>query len=87
MDVKRIDLRDADRSPVVLRDVRKLNGLLMAHGYGPEGLRNKAGLPSNRAGAATRAALGAFQVRTGTGTAGKADHICGPATWLALIEE
>lgn len=85
-DVKTLDLRNADKSPVVLRDVRKLNALLLAHGYGPAGMHT-AGVPSNRAGTQTRAALGSFQVRTGTGTAGAPDFICGQATWSALIEE
>lgn len=85
-DVKTLDLRAADRVPVVLRDVRKLNALLLAQGYGPGGLQ-ESGVPSNRAGFATRAALGKFQVKTGTGTAGEADYMCGPATWTALIEE
>lgn len=85
-DVKTIDLRSADRTPVILRDVRKLNALLLAHGYGPTGLHTN-GVPRDRAGSVTREALGAFQVRTGTGTAGKPDYICGQATWLALVEE
>lgn len=85
-DVKKIDLRNADRQPVVLRDVRKLNGLLLAHGYGPAGLHH-GGVPTNRASLATRRAVGSFQVKTGTGTAGKADYIVGDLTWAALIEE
>jgi len=84
-DVKTIDLRGADKTPVVSREVRKLAALLLAHGYGPTGLHT-GGVPTNRAGIATRRALGAFQVKTGTGTAGKADYIAGDATWAALIE-
>lgn len=85
-DVETIDLRGADRTPVVAPEVRKLNALLLAHGYGPTGLQ-RLGVPHNRASSATRRALGAFQVKTGTGTAGKPDYVCGAATWAALIEE
>jgi hypothetical protein len=84
-DMQKIDLRGADKQPAMFPEVRKLNALLLAHGYGPAGLQ-RGGVPHNRASSATRRALGAFQVKTGTGSAGKADYICGEATWAALIE-
>lgn len=86
-DMKKVDLRNAHKKPVVSQEVRKLNALLMAHGYGPTGLKFKNGSPSNRASITTRKALGAFQVKTRTGTGGKPDYIAGDNTWSALIED
>lgn len=85
-DVEKVDLREAHKVAVTSKTVCKLNALLMVHGYGPSGLKFKNGSPSNRASLASRKALGDFQVKTGTGTAGKADYIAGDATWAALIE-
>lgn len=85
-DMDTINLRNAGRTPVTGRHVGNLQGLLMAAGYGPRGLVGKSGRPDGIAGKSTRAALGEFQVKTGTGAAGKADYIVGPRTWSMLIE-
>jgi hypothetical protein len=87
-DMDTLDLRNAHKRPVKDDDVGKLQGLLMAAGYGPAGLVSKInGRPDSIGGAATRAALGAFQVKRKTGGEnGKADYIAGPATWRELIE-
>jgi hypothetical protein len=87
-DMDTLDLRNAHKRPVKSDDVGKLQGLLLAAGYGPAGLVSKVnGRPDRIAGAATRRALGAFQVKRKTGGEnGKADYVAGPATWRELIE-
>lgn len=85
-DMDRIDLRKAHENPVKARHVDQLQGLLLAAGYGPTGLVAGNGRPDGIGGKYTRAALGAFQVRTGTGTDNKPDYVAGPKTWGALLE-
>lgn len=68
--------------------VAVLQAGLLADGYGPSGLVNRAGLPDGIAGPATRRLLGQAQVkhRTGfTSNPGRADFIAGPATYRALF--
>lgn len=85
-DMDKLDLRNAAQKPVKGRHVGNLQGLLLAAGYGPAGLVGSNGRPDGIAGAATRAAVGKFQVKTGTGTASKADYVVAGRTWRALIE-
>ena len=56
----------------------RIQALLAAAGFDPGALDDYAGPQS-------RAALGRFQIATGTGTAGKADLIVGQRTWAALL--
>ena len=83
----RLDLTNAHTRTVTGRHVDNLQGLLLAAGYGPDGLVDpKTGRPDGKAGAKTKAALGAFQAKTNTGDGkGHADHIVGAGTWSALI--
>lgn len=82
-----LDLRTADRTPVLGRHVDNLQGLLLAAGEGPDGLVGANGRPDGIGGAKTQAALGRFQVRTNTGDGrGHADYVVGANTWRALIE-
>lgn len=70
-------------------DVALLQGLLMAHGYGPTGLVASNGLPDGIGGPKTRAALGDYQRGARTGKPadpGTPDYIAGPATWAALLK-
>lgn len=84
----RLDLRNADRVPVTGRHVDNLQGLLLAAGFGPQGLVDKrTGRPDCIAGPGTKGSLGAAQVKFNTGDGqGHADYVCGDATWRALIE-
>lgn len=87
-DMRRLDLRNAHRRSVRGADVKKLQSLLMAHGYGPKGLVNSKGLPDGIAARMTRLFTARFQVKHNTGDGnGNADHIVGEATWSALIEK
>lgn len=63
-----------------------LQALLLAKGYGPDGLVGKDCKPDKKGGAATKKYLGEFQVKTGTGTGGKADFVVGAKTWAALLK-
>ncbi|WP_285103897.1 peptidoglycan-binding domain-containing protein [Promicromonospora sp. MEB111] len=85
-DMRTLDLTKAATKPVKGEDVAKLQGLLLAHGYGPRGLVGTSGRPDGIAGKVTRQLLGKFQAKTGTGTKAGPDYIAGPRTWLALIE-
>lgn len=85
-DMDRIDLRKAHEKPVEGRHVDQLQGLLLAAGYGPTGLVARHGRPDGIGGRYTRAALGAFQVRTNTGTDNQPDYVAGPKTWVALLK-
>lgn len=86
-DMKRLDLRNAHNKPVRGKHVDNLQGLLMADGYGPDGLVDGYGLPDGVAGVATRRFVGQFQRKTRTGNAdGSADFLVHDGTWLALIE-
>lgn len=68
-------------------DVERLQGLLLAAGYGPTGLVGRNGRPDGVAGAKTKAALGAFQKATKTGRGGTAtpDYVAGKGTWSKLL--
>lgn len=82
-----LDLSNAHRRLVTGRHVDNLQGLLLAAGYGPDGLVDRSGRPDGKAGGATRAALGAWQKRTNTGDGrGNPDYICGKNSWRTLIE-
>lgn len=82
----RIDLSRAHEKTVRDKHLDQLQGLLMAHGYGPSGLVGRSGRPDGVGGRATRAALGRFQVSTDSGTDGKPDYVAGPQTWAALMK-
>jgi hypothetical protein len=82
----KLDLRQADITPCKDAGVRQLQGLLLAAGYGPDGLIDDGGHPDGSAGSGTRAVLGVFQTRTGTGNKdGSPDYIVGEGTWKALL--
>jgi peptidoglycan hydrolase-like protein with peptidoglycan-binding domain len=85
-DMDRIDLRQAHEKAVRGHHMDQLQALLLAAGYGPTGLVARNGRPDGIGGKYTRAALGAFQVRTNTGTDKKPDYVAGPKTWAALLE-
>jgi hypothetical protein len=81
-----LDLRNADITPVKDAAVRQLQGLLLAAGYGPDGLIGEDGRPDGSAGSGTRGVLGEFQTRTGTGNKdGTPDYLVGEGTWKALL--
>jgi N-acetylmuramoyl-L-alanine amidase len=83
----RLDLSNAQNVPVRDIHVDNLQGLLLAAGYGPEGLVGADGLPDGVAGAATKRFVGQAQVKFNTGDGkGGADYIVGDGTWTALIE-
>jgi N-acetylmuramoyl-L-alanine amidase CwlA len=86
--MRRIDLSHADATSVTGDDVGQLQGLLMAHGYGPKGLVNtKTGRPDKLGGTLTKAWFRQFQKdHPHTGTKGKPDDVCGPASWTELIQ-
>lgn len=87
-DMRRLDLRNARSKGVRGEDVKKLQGLLLAHGHGPKGLVNHRGAPDGIAGQYTRLYVGREQVKYNTGDGrGNADYIVGDATWSALIEK
>ncbi|WP_051433251.1 peptidoglycan recognition protein family protein [Promicromonospora kroppenstedtii] len=86
-DMDTLDLSNAHKKPVKADDVGKLQGLLLAHGYGPRGLVGRHGRPDRVAGKVTRQLLGKFQAKTGTGSKAGADYIAGGRTWRALIED
>lgn len=87
-DMDKLDLRNADKVTVTGRHVNNLQGLLMAAGYGPEGLVDpKTGRPDGKAGSKTKRWFGRFQVdNPTTGTDGKPDYVCGDKSWATLIE-
>lgn len=86
--LQRLDLRNAGREEVTGRDVGRLQGLLLAQGYGPTGLVGKDGKPDKKAGAMTKKYVGQFQVKTNTGDGeGHADFVVGEGTWTALLEK
>lgn len=83
----KLDLRNADGATVTGRHVDNLQGLLLAAGYGPDGLVGSNGRPDGRAGARTRYWFGRFQAdNPATGTNGKPDYVCGDKSWALLIE-
>ena len=82
----KLDLRNAADTPVKEAGVRQLQGLLLAAGYGPDGLIGENGCPDGSAGSGTRPVLGEFQTKTGTGNKdGTPDFIVGEGTWKALL--
>lgn len=86
--LQRLDLTHADKKTVTGPDVGRLQGLLLAQGYGPTGLVGKDGKPDKRAGALTKKYVGQFQVKTNTGDGkGHADYIVGEGTWTGLLEK
>lgn len=86
--LQRLDLRNAGKEAVTGRDVGRLQGLLLAQGYGPSGLVGKDGKPDKKAGAMTKKYVGQFQVKTNTGDGeGHADFVVGEGTWTALLEK
>lgn len=77
---------DLSKGTVTGEYVGILQALLLAKGYGPDGLVGKDGRPDKVGGASTKKYLGEFQVNTGTGTGGKADYVVGAKTWAALLK-
>lgn len=68
-------------------NVRRLQGLLMADGYGPDGLVARNDRPDGIAGPATRKLLGDFQRKHDTGNPSapsNPDYVVGKNTWSAL---
>lgn len=85
--MKKLDLRNAHKTPVRDPEVKKLQGLLLARGVSPIGL-TKDGKPDGVAGATTRKRVGELQAKTNTGDGkGNADFIVGAGTWTVLIEK
>jgi N-acetylmuramoyl-L-alanine amidase len=81
--LKILDLSRADQQSVTGEDVDLMQGLLMAHGYGPDGLTGNSGRPDGSAGAQTRKHLGNFQQSKNIDV----DHICGAQTWNKLLSQ
>ncbi|MCB2411779.1 N-acetylmuramoyl-L-alanine amidase [Demequina sp. TTPB684] len=86
--MRRIDLSRADSVSVTGDDVGQMQGLLMAQGYGPKGLVDpKTGRPDKIGGTLTKSWFRQFQKdHPHTGTNGKPDDVCGPASWTELIQ-
>jgi N-acetylmuramoyl-L-alanine amidase CwlA len=86
--MRRIDLSRADSVSVTGDDVGQLQGLMLAHGYGPKGLVDtRTGRPDKIGGTVTKAWFRQFQKdHPHTGTNGKPDDVCGPASWTELIQ-
>jgi len=76
-----IDLRNAERTPVNIQGVSRLQGLLLAHRLGPAGLVGTNGRPDGSAGAQTRRLLGEFQKAHNL----TVDFVCGQNTWRKLL--
>jgi len=87
--LSKINLSNADRTSVRGNaDMERLQGLLLAQGYGPGGLVGSNGRPDGIGGSATKRYVGQFQVRHNTGDGkGHADYIVGEGTWTALLEK
>lgn len=79
----KIDLKNAHQRVVTGRHVDVWQALLLAAGYGPDGLVDKrTGRPDGRGGPATKRLTGEFQVKHNTGDGkGRADYVVGPASW------
>ena len=76
------------RTHVKGENVERLQGLLLAAGYGPKGLTDSNGRPDGVGGPSTKAALGAFQKAKKTGVGGNSatpDYVAGKATWSKLL--
>lgn len=68
-------------------NVKRLQGLLLADGHGPQGLVARDGRPDGIGGPATRKFLGQFQRRHDTGypsNPNTPDYVVGKNTWRAL---
>ena len=76
-----LDLRNATAKPVAGMGVDVLQGLLMAHGQGPDGLTGRSGRPDGSAGDGTKTALLAYQRAHGL----DGDAVAGAATWASLL--
>ena len=61
--------------------VKQVQGLLLAHGFGPEGLVGSNGKPDGIAGSKTQSALSAFN----TGLGVEPPTLVSPSTWNALL--
>lgn len=92
--IKKMDTVDlskvtsAGRTHVKGENVERLQGLLLAAGYGPKGLVGTNGRPDGVAGPGTKSALGAFQKAKRTGAGGDSttpDYVAGRATWSKLL--
>ena len=83
-----INLSRADAVSVTGDDVGQLQGLLMAHGYGPKGLINmRTGRPDKLGGTLTKSWFRQFQKdHPHTGTNGRPDDACGDKSWAELIQ-
>lgn len=82
----KIDLKAADSSPYRGPGSKQLQGLLLAAGVGPDGLTGNDSMPSGECGKLTKAAVGEFQIASGTGRKdGTPDFMVGEATWAALL--
>ncbi len=85
--MQKLNLKNAHKRRVRGGEVRKLQGLLLAHGYGPEGLVGGNGRPDGSAGPATRDAVARFQIKHNVGDGdGHADYVVGAGTWSKLVE-
>lgn len=83
-ELPRIDLSNADRVTVVSEDVGRWQALLLAAGYGPQGLVGRDGRPDKRGGSATKSFSGQLQVRHNAGDGrGNPDYIIYTKSWRA----
>jgi peptidoglycan hydrolase-like protein with peptidoglycan-binding domain len=81
--VNTIDLNNAHKKKVRNSDMKKWQGLLLAHGYGPRGLVNpSSGRPDGIGGLYTRRGTLAFQEKMGIAK----DGVVGPITWGKALE-
>jgi hypothetical protein len=86
--MKTIDLSNAHKVAVRSGPMKELQGLLLAEGYGPEGLVGRNGLPDGIGGAKTRAFVGHYQEKKKTGYSSdpsKPDYKVGQKTWAKLL--
>lgn len=82
-DMNLINLATAHKERVRDADMKKWQGLLLAHGYGPRGLVNpSSGRPDGIGGLYTRRGTLAFQKKMGIAE----DAVVGPITWRKALE-
>lgn len=79
--MRTLDLSNAHNEPVLGPDPKRLQGLLLAWGYGPDGLVDDRGLPDGIAGPDTAGHLETFQSNEGL----TVDRIAGEQTWTELL--
>lgn len=85
IDLRRVDPRNAG-TYVRSHEVLHLQGLLLAHGYGPRGITGTNKRPDGIGGPYTKRYVDAWQRKTKTGNSnGTADSIVGPKTWRELL--